>query len=51
MSSVFISKKRKERKEMFPHPEQKIQFICNFGKSLVKKTKKTTHTHAFTNIS
>lgn len=24
---------------MFPHSEQKIEFICNFGKSLVKKNK------------
>lgn len=28
---------------MFPHSEQKIQFTCNFGKSLVKNKKQHTH--------
>lgn len=30
---------------MFPQSDQKIQFICNFGKSLVKNKENNTHTH------
>ena len=30
---------------MFPHSEQKIQYNCNFGKSLVKKNKQINKTH------
>lgn len=36
---------------MFPHSEQKIEFICNFGKSLVKKKKnKENNTHLYKTI-
>lgn len=30
---------------MFPLSQQKIQFICNFGKSLVKNKENNTQTH------